>query len=224
MRKSNGFTLVELAIALMVIGLLIGGVLKGQELIENARITRIAKDITDFETAVMIFRSLYNDEIPGDILNPTLIPDCNTAPCNNLVGVGTYRLDTVIKRENFWRHLYRAKLLPLDDDDGTQFTTGPLNPYNVSYFVYHPSGSDIGKANRRSLNGYTPSRHNFPLKRAVVFDRKFDDGKPLTGIIFNYGYDAPEGVDICHHETTLEYLSDPTLRCGVLYESKSLNF
>nr|VFK22490.1 MAG: prepilin-type N-terminal cleavage/methylation domain-containing protein [Candidatus Kentron sp. LPFa] len=36
-QKSSGFTLVEVAIVLVVIGLLLGGILKGQELIDNAR-------------------------------------------------------------------------------------------------------------------------------------------------------------------------------------------
>ena len=39
MQKENGFTLVELAIVLMIIGLLIGGILRGQELLQNAKVT-----------------------------------------------------------------------------------------------------------------------------------------------------------------------------------------
>ena len=40
-----GFTLVELAIVMVIIGLLVGGVIKGQELVNNAKITRVAKDL-----------------------------------------------------------------------------------------------------------------------------------------------------------------------------------
>ena len=43
MRKQQGFTLIEIAIVLVIIGLLLGGVLKGQELINAARVRNIAR-------------------------------------------------------------------------------------------------------------------------------------------------------------------------------------
>ncbi|HVS27365.1 MAG TPA: prepilin-type N-terminal cleavage/methylation domain-containing protein, partial [Burkholderiales bacterium] len=41
MRKQSGFTLIEIAIVLVIIGLLLGGVLKGQELITSARVRNL---------------------------------------------------------------------------------------------------------------------------------------------------------------------------------------
>ncbi len=43
-KKQKGFTLVEIAIVLVIVGLLIGGVLKGQEMITNAKLKRIESD------------------------------------------------------------------------------------------------------------------------------------------------------------------------------------
>lgn len=94
MRQQSGFTLVELAIALMVIGLLIGGVLKGQELIQNARITRTIKDLNDYQTAVMLFQMTYK-ALPGDIKNTHLIPDCNAIECSES-GDRNYKIGTSI--------------------------------------------------------------------------------------------------------------------------------
>ncbi len=62
----SAFTLVELAIVLVIVGLLVGGVLQGQELIHQARLRSVISDIRSFEAAVTTFRLKYN-ELPGDI-------------------------------------------------------------------------------------------------------------------------------------------------------------
>ena len=63
--KQTGFTLVEIAIVLVIIGLLLGGVLKGQELINSAKVKNFA---TDFRT-IPLYIYGYQDKfkaIPGD--------------------------------------------------------------------------------------------------------------------------------------------------------------
>lgn len=78
----RGFTLVELAISLMVIGLLLGGVLKGQEMIANGKTTATIKLIGSYDAAVAVFQSSYQ-ALPGDIKNPSdRLPSCQTALCN----------------------------------------------------------------------------------------------------------------------------------------------
>ncbi len=73
----KGFTLVELAIVMTIIGLLIGGILKGQELMQNARITSTVAQVRAYEAAVTTFRDKY-DAVPGDMINAnTRIPSCD---------------------------------------------------------------------------------------------------------------------------------------------------
>ena len=88
-QRSYGFTLVELAIVMTIIGLLIGGILKGQELLENARVTSTIAQIKSYDSSVTGFRDIY-DGYPGDLPNAaTRIPNCNTASCGYAAGTAT---------------------------------------------------------------------------------------------------------------------------------------
>jgi prepilin-type N-terminal cleavage/methylation domain-containing protein len=64
-KKQGGFTLVEIAIVLVIVGLLLAGVLKGQELIENSRIKAIANEMKSVQAAYNGYIDRYK-AIPGD--------------------------------------------------------------------------------------------------------------------------------------------------------------
>lgn len=82
LQTQKGFTLVELAIVMTIIGLLIGGILKGQELLNNARVTATIAQVRAFEAATTTFRDKY-DALPGDLVNASArVPGC-AAACNN---------------------------------------------------------------------------------------------------------------------------------------------
>ncbi|MDE1154053.1 MAG: prepilin-type N-terminal cleavage/methylation domain-containing protein [Micavibrio sp.] len=144
----KGFTLVELAIVMTIIGLLIGGILKGQELVNNARITSTIAQVKGVEAAVSTFRDTYNG-VPGDISGAsTRIPGCN-ANCNpplftggdgivgainwesagylpQLPAAGMPNPATAIgdETELFWIHLFKANLITgLTSDSLTSVVT-----------------------------------------------------------------------------------------------------
>lgn len=75
--KTRGFTLVELAIVITIIGLLIAGVLKGQELIMQGRITAMVTQINGYRAAMIGFQDIY-DAVPGDMIGASRrLPACN---------------------------------------------------------------------------------------------------------------------------------------------------
>ncbi len=97
-RHEQGFTLVELAIVLVIVGLLIGGILKGQELIASTRVTSTAAQIRAIEAATNNFYDTFGS-MPGDLANPAArLPNCATALSVCLVGganLGNGRIDFV---------------------------------------------------------------------------------------------------------------------------------
>jgi len=89
LQGQKGFTLVELAIVLTIIGLLIGGILKGQQLIANARVTAQISQAQAVTAAITSFVDTYQG-LPGDLNNATLrIANCTGAGyCGNGLGIG----------------------------------------------------------------------------------------------------------------------------------------
>jgi len=68
MRK-NGFTLLELAIVLVIIGLVVGGVLVGTDLIKSAKLQKVLREVQSYQNAVATFQLKYS-ALPGDMPDP----------------------------------------------------------------------------------------------------------------------------------------------------------
>ena len=128
--KLSGFTLIELSIVLVIIGLIVGGILVGQDLIKAAEIRSTVGQIEKYNSAVNTFRTKYNG-IPGDITSTsatafglfaetTLAGNAGHQDGNGLVeGGGTGATSAIGETLDFWRHLSDASLI-----DGNFGTTG----------------------------------------------------------------------------------------------------
>jgi prepilin-type N-terminal cleavage/methylation domain-containing protein len=90
MKSSKGFTLIEIAIVLVIIGLLLGGVLKGQELVTSARVRNLITQQEGIKAAFFGFQDRYR-ALPGDYASADVNMVCGAIPCAK--GDGNGRID-----------------------------------------------------------------------------------------------------------------------------------
>ena len=116
--QQSGFTLVEIAIVLVIIGLLLGGILKGQELINSAKAKSFAQDFRTIQTALYGFQDRYK-ALPGDFSGARLTGSINgatpttvTATASNGQIDGNWDSPTAGEESClFWQHLRLAGFL-----------------------------------------------------------------------------------------------------------------
>lgn len=84
---SKGFTLIELAIVLVIIGIIMGAVLKGQDLIEGARLKKFVSNVKQWEVATWAYLD-KTDRFPGDSAKNGIIGDGTEDPKTDLTGSG----------------------------------------------------------------------------------------------------------------------------------------
>lgn len=155
-RNTSGFTLVEISIVMIIIGLLIGGIFGGMKLIDNVNVQRTIQDLKSIESAALTFKSTYG-RLPGDIRSPsTQIPNCTDAPCatagngDRLLGASAdlnAAIDTSMEKFTFWHHLQAANLLAMDYHNVADTTFGegqPSAPIGGGYRISSYTGTGIG--------------------------------------------------------------------------------
>jgi len=197
----KGFTLVEIAIVLVIIGLLLGGILKGQEMITQAKIKNIMSDFSGISAAYHGYQDRYR-AIPGD--DPNANTRWTTAPAavqGNGDGVvtGTYNNDnnactTAVESCKFWDHLRRA---------GFVSGSGVNPPFNAvtgligvqTGDAQSPIGPVMGAASGAGgFTGLIVCSANLPDKIAIAVDTQMDDGVRISGSVRGQLQTAPNPV------------------------------
>lgn len=196
--KQAGFTLVELAIVLVIIGLIVGGVLAGQDLIKAAEQRSAIGQIEKLDTVVNAFRSKYND-IPGDVANPT---NFGLNPPSVLTLLGNGVLDpqgaSLLEESGmFFTHLAQAGLINENINASTaNVTTGtvsttmstfaPISKLGKSIYIRAQSSGGtnyymMDSSTTLSTAGVITAAYGMTPIIAYNMDSKLDDGVPVTG-------------------------------------------
>ena len=190
-RTQKGFTLVEIAIVLVIIGLLLGGILKGQEMITQAKIKNVVADFSGISAAYYGYQDRYR-AIPGDDAGATArwaTAALPAAPASGAYGNGivTGGYETSVANEEsrlFWAHLRQA---------GFVAGTGQQQPFNAVTGLLGVQTGDAVVAgvgptllNVAGGNGFVSlliCSAGLPDKIAIAVDTQMDDGVSSGGTV-----------------------------------------
>jgi len=177
-----GFTLIELALVLVVIGLILGGVMKGQALIDTARVRSMMTDVNGIRSAWYSFQERYRS-LPGDFPHAAVQIDSAAVPGN-----GNGKIDDGQERASVWQQLALAGFIS-GSFDGVQASTGtandvdcavetcPRNPYNGYYKISF--GAQALDASGPANEFFTGDQ--IPVEILAQIDNRLDDGKARSG-------------------------------------------
>ena len=190
-RRTQGFTLVEIAIVLVIIGLLLGGILKGQEMITQAKIKNVISDFSGISAAYHGYVDRYK-RIPGD--DPCAgagaaltVATCGTnvarwagATGGNGNGIVAGKYNSVTPGDEsrlWWDHLRRA---------GFVSGVGESQPFNALSGQLGVQTGDAAAPPAATLGGFSGiiiCSANLPDKIAIAADTQMDDGVSNAGTV-----------------------------------------
>lgn len=207
--RYRGFTLIELSIVLVIIGLIVGGILVGKELVQAATLRAVMSEVERFNAAINTFRSKYNC-VPGDCADAsTFFPTALDGNGDGLVGPFPY--GNVSEEPQVWYQLALAGLIS-GSYTGTATTGCAFNfarhmipgvnvpaskfgnstGYTLAAFTNYTDGNDWSPSVWTTINqnlfmfgaATTNCETYAPALSpadAYSIDSKMDDGQPGTG-------------------------------------------
>ena len=236
-KNQTGFSLVELSIVLVILGLLTGGILGGQSLIKAAELRAVTTEFQQWQTAVNTFKQKYF-ALPGDFSDATRF-----WPADTLDGSGNGQItagEVADEDEElflFWQHLALAGLISgeytgLAGGGGTAHVipgeNTPVSRYGGGWTATTREGGSTARYDYTYKNAFligtatASSLAQDPLltpEDAWNIDTKFDDGMPGKGNVI-----ALHLVDCTESEDNVDYdepyaLSTTSVECALYFRN-----
>lgn len=220
--SQSGFSLIELAVVLIIMGLLIGGILKGKDLIDSARLKRVMAQLNELRMATSGFLDKY-DALPGDFNKASfqIKSDLHNGNGNGIVeGAG---LSPGSEALSFWSHLAEAGFigspgLKSEQNVGEFGKGAPESSLGGGFTVENnPHGMVglwfiLGKKNGDHGDGglLTPTQ-------AMNIDKKMDNGQPTSGKVRAID-GADVGANTCVTEKGTYNLDNHEPVCVLLFQ------
>lgn len=190
-RNQSGFTLIEIAIVLVIIGLLLGGVLKGQELINSAKVKNLANDFKNIPVFIYGYQDKFK-ALPGDDAAVVAhvagtLATTGATPGNGVIDGNWNSTTTTHETYLFWQHVRLAGLAP-----------GPTDTADAAYLPTNAAGGTIGIQSGTATPAASPLNASAgptnPIRGSYVIcstgilgkfvkqlDTTMDDGNTATG-------------------------------------------
>lgn len=239
---NRAFSLVELSIVLVILGLLTGGVLAGKSLIRAAELRSVSTDIARYRTALYSFRDKYF-ALPGDMTNATSFWGDDSATCPDAAiangtpgtcngnGDGKIRYANNAEPARLWQQLAfsgmiegsysglgGAPILP-----GSNIPRGKIS--NTGYLIYWAQADSSLSTNTADPNrllfgipttlGGTVDGSALNSQEAWNIDTKLDDGLPSSGKLLGVGGRNNSGS--CRLSAAAYDLTNSGISCFLLY-------
>ena len=229
-RNQSGFTLIEIAIVLVIIGLLLGGVLKGQELINSARVKNLATDFRNIPVYIYGYQDKFR-ALPGDDMQAAShvggtginVATCSTSSScnlgNGMIDGNWNDISTASESYLFWQQVRLAGL-----------AAGPTDPTTTPGVAFLPSNASGGIIGIQSASTTLPpikDINNQPIRGSYVIcsqgilgkfakqlDIQMDDGNTSTGSMI-VGLPQPAGTSMTAVTPPLDDSTTYTVCMGV---------
>ena len=232
--RQKGFTLIEIAIVLVIIGLLLGGVLKGQELINTARVRALNNTVDGITAAWFSFQDRYR-AFPGDYTQATInLPDPSGLVAdgdgNGLVG-DAGGVDSPTERSNVWVQLQAAGYISGNFDAANVGLTEYGCPVGTFPDMGFGAGMNLAFGNQIRGGSAAVNSHELitgrgiPVEVIAELDRKVDDGEPETGAmqlgLGGVGWVAADST-ACQRvvgATSVYELQTPSSNCAAVFRN-----